>query len=1120
MRAFTVVLLILLLPAAGMAQTPVARTVHIPTKPLPAPESFAQALLRIEGLEQDIRFDEALALCSEALAQYTAPAQRTLLEGVAARLAHKRKKAHEISFALRSLADGREHDLEEARETLRSAAEVSRLYLRKAVREGNDATLEEAGTVLMEMGDPAVAGLLVDRWTRHHTGSTAPVILELLERIKNELSYDHVAKLCATANARPEIMRVVLDALEASVTPPFPPADAKQKDAGPALRNLASRMDARQQELVVKALITFIEKHPTPAPSEKATMERVECMLARGGFPHAPGLLVDLATRKRSDPAAVRPLQVLKRMPGNSLDTGVLKSLLSLVEQHGHTEDAAADLVLDALENTAGIDVRKRSSDDRIGTALGRLQSRLNLELQTTAVRVLLHRREKRAQGNSDADKAAADRIEAILLHSRLPQTPRVVISKLTRSPGKAVPAWHTTLLRKVVDSVDRESAAELARCVAAKDLNSSAAASVLLDWLEYRAVPVASDGRADRRSSPKLVTLSSRLDGSLQHVMLTSLLAFVERLAAAPSPTEEEKKDLERAVKIIAESRFHNSHRELISKLSGKPADAFADRLVALLEASRSGMGELDSGQQSGMLTGLIPFIEKRAVPGRSDEKKKGIERAERILREGRLTHMPALMVEKLYSAPSSAAAPYLVRGLATMTGRIEALDSGRQSRFVQGLLGFIQTRNDSDSSDPEGSFALAENMLVGCRYASTPHLVVDRFTTSDRRLRPSDAFAEKLVQLLLRMKDRLAALDTHRRGNMVKALVTFMSRREDPKAGKEQKAAVENAEAILLECGLAEVPKTLIASLQGTPSDKAANRLVRILEKRKHDLVKADDGTKSALAKGMLAYMERRIGSEPKPEQDTDLERAEKLLLDTRHPQTYNLVSARFSSGSRPSPELAVHLVRILDQVRTDLSRLDANRRAQLIRNLLHFMELWTRPDTPGEQQDVMPLVDRVLQESNLPEALASMVKALKTAKSDPFADHLVMLIEAKKGSLSALDANTQSLLILGLLDFMEKRLAPNATPEQKRHADRAKAILVESKLEKVHSVLLGKLRREPAEPFTRRLVEILKALRDQTDEKTYRSIKSLASREGPNKPLLTDLVNHLKSKFPDKK
>ncbi len=1016
MTAFAAALLILSLPAYAAAQAPATRVIRTPAEPVSPPGSFAETLLRIEDLEQDTRFNDAIELCRRALETYALPAQQALLRRAAARLTRHRTKAHEVSFAIRSLADGKEHNLEEARETLRAAAEVSRLYLRKAAVANDPATVREAGSVLIEIGDNHIPGIFIERWKHHYQphSSLTPVLLELIDRTKRDLNYDLLKELCDRSMARTEVLKIVVDSLEASVT--LPPLQGGKEDdvPKPDLKLLATRMKRVNQLAIAQQLLTYVIKNAEPGEKEKPVLERAEDILAQANFPDVPKLLTAQLHSQR-DPAVIsRLVRILDRNPDHSLDTDAMRELLAHAAKGDATESLCVSIVLDVME--------KRGP-------------RLDKNTQTSALTLLVGFVEKHsAEEPKDDLKRTIDRSENALLNDAYPQVNHILVHRLRGSRKELVADRLVRLLRKMAHRIERQEVQQLGACTAEGNVNRSTAASVLMDWLERAASTPVHGG------TPVFNTLSTRLEDPLQPQIVSWLVGFIARTSTLEDATEQEKKDIVRAEKILVESNFAQVPTTLVAKLSEKPQDAFADRLVIMLDAMRS---------------------------------------------------------------------------------RLDVLPSNYQQLLAAGIIGFVEARVGTQlKAEDRPSVEFAEKMLVETRLHGTEHLLVDKFTAQEKRKKLSPPFDEELVRLLLRMKDRLAALDSRRRGTMVKALLEFMGRREGPKAGKEQKAVVEQAEAILLEWGLPEVPKTLIASLQGAPSDKVANRLVRILERKKGDLVKADDGTKSALGKALLAYMEGRIGTKPKAEQKADLERAGKLLLDTRHPRTYSLVAARFSSGSRPSPELAVHLVRILDQVRTDLSRLDANKRAQLIRNLLHFMELWTRPNTPREQQDTIPLVDRVLQESKLPEALTSMVKVLKTAKSDPFADHLVMLLEAKRGSLSALDANTQSHLILGLLDFMEKRLAPNATSEQKRNADRAKAILVESKLAKVPGMLLGKLRREPAEPFTRKLVEMLKALRDQTDERMYTTIKSLAAKEGPNKPLLADLVNHLKSKFPDKK
>ena len=1263
-KALAAALLVLHLapPADNAPGILAAQEAAAPPKAAPAQEDFAQALLNIADLEQDTQFNEAIVQCDLALAAFAGSAQQAVLARAAARLRREREKANELSFAIRSLADGKEHKLEEARETLRSAGEVGRVFLRKAVREGDEGTFREAGAVLVEMGDKTIPDIFVERWRHHHTGTMAPAVLDFIEKTKADLGYDHLARLCESAAARPEVLSIVLDVLEESVT--LPASKEGDKQPLPELDRLAERMDPDRQSVFAKTLLAYVEKRPDPKPEETSTVTRAENVLVESGFAEVPGLLVREMARYRTGPVVGRLMHLLKRVPDRSLDNGALRELIARAAVDTDNETLAVEIVLDWLDAVAALPPPSQRKDAEVAAALGRLPARVDMDLQSAITGLLVSFVEKRAPALTgaqeipaqekavveraerilvlgrfpqvpgllvsrvretkslavracligilkqmpdaldaaalkqliahaakenedrrtavdlvmdalecvaavgagdrrlgkkapfkmailpsrlddetkksaaatlidylekeaarelkDEEKKTVARAEKVLLECGLPQVPRVLVARLRSNPKAAVPEVHARLLGQMAGRLDKECLRELAACVVENNVNRCTAVRVFMDSLEGSAVVVRHDGSPDRGRPPALEKLPTRLDDDMHDVVLNTLIAFVESPVAplrkdAPESSEAEKKEVERAERILVQSRFRNTPAVLVSKLTQARSGEFKESLVRLLAQMKEPVAKMEGHHRSTLVTALIAFLEERAKPNATPQEKTAVEQAEKVLIEGRLPEAPILLVQKLKSSPTKPFAVPVVVLLERMKPDVDRLDANNQKALTEGLIAFLQSRGTGPKAgDKQKDIERAEKLLRESKYDQIFILLADKLTGHPP---PSAELADRLVGFLEPLRGSLARLDAGRRANLVRSLIEFIGQRAVPNATGEQKAALERAERTLLESRLPEAATVLVQKLKSSPATPIASPVVVLLERMKPDVDKLDANNQKALTEGLIAFLQSRVTGQKAGDRQQDIERAERMLLGIKYEQVHSLFVDRLTGRPAPSAEFADRLVALLEARRASLAGLDSGRRTALAKSLITYMGKREAPNATGEQKAAADKAEKILAESKLPEAPRCLVEGMKTCASDGGEYRLVRLLEREKGGLAKLDANSRTLLIRGLLKIMDKRSVPNATAPQKESADRAERLLSELKLDTTLSPVMQSLRKATG-PFAERLARIVKRLQDKVDEKTYKQIKSLASKEGPDKALLADLVKHLAPKFPDKR
>jgi len=1086
---------LLLLPALrtadSVAQARAAEAARPPESATATHGGFAQTLLDIAGLEKDTRYDEAIALCDRARAEFPEAAQQAILARTAARLARGRTQANELSFALRSLADGKEHTLEEAREKLKSAGEIGRTFLRKAVREGNEAAFREAGAVLIEMGDKTIPDIFVERWRHHHSSTMAPLILAFLERSKTDLDYGHVARLCESASAQPAVLSVVLDALEASVTM-LPSTTGKKGEEPPLpqLGQLSARMNAALQPVVAKALFAYVEKRRDPKPDERLTVERAEKVLVEGGFATVPGLLARAMARHRTGPAGRSVLGLLKRLPDRSLDDDALRELVAHAAADANNEPLAADVVLDWLEAVAGLPPPPARKESEVATALGKLPARVRMDLQPSIANLLVGFVEKRAgaQELPAEEESVVERAERMLVLGRFPQVPALLVSRIGASTSAPVRVRLAGMLQKMPDSLDSASLKHLIAFTVRKGNAYGVLVDLVMDVLECMAAVGPGDRRSSKKAPFKFAMLPSRLDDETGRAAVAMLIDFIETHATG-KPEEEEKKTLERAEKILIESTFLQVPRLLVERLKSNARQAVPEGHGRLL---RQMAGRLDKEALRGLAACVVEGNVNRCMAARVFMD--WLEWSTVVLRSD--------------GFPERGRPP----ALETLPTR---LDDNMHDLVLKTLVAFIEIQVAAEMPEPERKeLERAERILVQSGFRKTPTVLLAKLTQT-----ASWPFRERLVGVLAQMREPLAKMEHHHRSALVNALVAILERPVQPDAKPGWKAAVDQAERILAEGWLPEAPVQLVQRLKSGPAKPVAGRLVALIERRRQDVDGMDANNRKVLAEGLIAFLQSRVADKEDGERKQDIERVGRMLTELKYDHDYMLFTDRLTARPAPSAEFAEELVELLEPLRGSLARLDANRRANLLRALIAFVEKRAVQNPTKEQREKIERAERILVESRLPEAPGLLVASMRTFSSGAAADRLVRLLDRMKNGLTKLDDNSQTQLIRGLLKVMETGSAQNATAEQKEAADRAEKLLVELKLGRTLSLLIQSFRRATG-PFAERLARTVKGFRDQVDERTFKQFKSLASKEGPNKALLEGIVNHLAPKFPDKK
>jgi len=127
-------------PASGISQPAVS----------PDVPSFEQGLLKLDEMEQDALFSEAIQLCRTLKDNSKDQDQQTTLNGIMRRLTDEKKAAAPLLSAIKYLSSGNPEHREVADEKFLNAGETGRIFLRKAVREEQAATAMAAAKMLID----------------------------------------------------------------------------------------------------------------------------------------------------------------------------------------------------------------------------------------------------------------------------------------------------------------------------------------------------------------------------------------------------------------------------------------------------------------------------------------------------------------------------------------------------------------------------------------------------------------------------------------------------------------------------------------------------------------------------------------------------------------------------------------------------------------------------------------------------------------------------------------------------------------------------------------------------------------------------------------------------------
>lgn len=819
------------------------------------PQDFETVRFEIEALEADAAFTDAMMLTRKASRIFTEPDQQAYLKRVLPRLRDLRREAAGLSFAVRRLEEQQAGNQEVAWEKLLNAGEVGRIYLRRAVRQSPAEVAVEAARRLYERDDPKAVDAVLDRIEASPATDAAAKLLDILAEHQDTLDWRELARLCElSADAGPNraaAVGVVLDALVRSV-PTVQAKDEGDEKAtgkpGPALDKLATTTRTELQPRIVRAVLLLVERHPPPpADAEKPTRHSAQQTAARGlrmlkasrytcvppetllRLRHGPSTdaarhlvdllrattdqlsiiqLTQLATIAATEPSVRGPLLTVLDQEAFRLDDESLRKLCDMAAQGGENRTEAVATLLNAL--ASWVTPTPKDKDDKVQPDFSKLRPLMSGKLQEDVASTSLALLTRAAQpakpeGAEQPPEELVAQARSLLLKSRLPQLPGLVVKQLTEKPPQPVAEMLIGLLGTIPDQVRTGQLTALCALAEQDTPPRPATVELVLDTLAWSVGggrPV--KDKPDQTTAPALEELRQATPESVQTTVTDALMSFLADHAALDEEAAKANAALaEQSRKLLVTSGYRSVPDTALERLKAAPAVPVAEMLVGVVIDARLGRGP-------DIVAGLVDLAAKEGAVQRvalDDLREVPDELSGAMLKtlcdtaaRPSPNQAPALDViltglewsvgggRPVKNKPDQTTPPALDQ-LPQVTG--DALEQ----RAVETLVTYLQQRAAPPEDEPEAETkthtalqARTKKMLIESGYRSVPHRLVSGIKTT-----PPPAVVMAFSDILRQMPERLtpdlladiSAIARSVEGDSQKALANLVVAALQPESG-----------------------------------------------------------------------------------------------------------------------------------------------------------------------------------------------------------------------------------------------------------------------------------------------------------------------------------------------
>lgn len=156
-------------------------------------DAFTRNLKKLDELEQETEFEEALQLCRTMKKGSHDPDQQRTLGAIMVRLTAERREAPDLREAIKHLSSDDPEYIQAAGKQLLDAGETGQIFLRNVLRKDKDGVAMAAAKLLIELSDVKAFPIFVDQMKKRQSVPLVELMTDALKREINTLATNVLA---------------------------------------------------------------------------------------------------------------------------------------------------------------------------------------------------------------------------------------------------------------------------------------------------------------------------------------------------------------------------------------------------------------------------------------------------------------------------------------------------------------------------------------------------------------------------------------------------------------------------------------------------------------------------------------------------------------------------------------------------------------------------------------------------------------------------------------------------------------------------------------------------------------------------------------------------------------
>ena len=943
---------------------------------------------------------------------------------------------------------------------------------------------------------------------------------------------EELAKLAAKPSPHQlEAAGLMIEAISAIAQASEPHARARQRIPA-EVKTLPTRLDAGQQEAVIRAALSVLEHHGLSEDTEaKLMVARMEELLLLSRFTIFPDRFISEMMRDHNRPITDRYVQLAARMP------------------------------------------------DRF--------REINPSYEGHFMQFMLRWAESRA--NKAESAAALKASTALLLKSDLPSMSASLMGRWLGVERGPFALWMENILEKKAGDLEPGIVRSLISHVAGKGAQADGAAALLVLHLERLAWKPEKASSTLRAGQSRLDRLRYRLPPELFSELSKALVTHRFVLGERVDGNSGADRLRSRIDMILVDARLPHTVTQLVDGINSDPAreetPTYLDLLIKLGPAMND---EVDEGRQSHFVHSMVRYVEQVASEDDSKKVPSELAKASKVLQVATFPRTAEWLSSRYADLKNPAAiawgaeamkvasdltgraslakladivkneGPYqlpmgstFLHGLDQRAGSSDAtqldrsIDADLHERISLGLIYLHITLYQEMAKDPDSKVlnTLRRESQRVERYLTTSRLSpIPRLLVSEMGRDPGALRTEALVKLLSDANLPWDQLDSRDSDALLKTLIEFAKIRVDT---PEAKNVLSRAAQGLSQCGIPAMPAKMASSLRGLEPGELSNWLAKALRGVPHawdeDALNAvcglvESGAKNevlglrvltdqlekiagrdslenltvmltpavqgAVERAMRASIKRQLAQTDllSPEMNIEFTRAKNVIANGNLPGSSENLAREFAAD--PAGKAADTWLELLSRHPGRLRTLEERTQASVCSALLKYV--------PGRDTREAERAMRLMRVERLKPLLGTVKDELAKKPESAMSVMLIEVLTQNEGHLAALSSSHRDQMAEGLLAVLEGQ------PDDSSLYGKVSRLLSGSMPSALPKKLFEKLSKETDDAKFALYNKLLRSLAVQVDKSTFNQLSKLAEAEGPRQAGLKQTVSWLKSRM----